>query len=557
MFDRMIKDSLLESRARLNRELYLGRGKHTGRFYFAALADYLATHIHLIGASNFGKSFFLEHVLRALTDVAIPASLIDPHGDRARSYHAFLQRRPRLMRERRVLHLAPGVPGAPLGLNPFDCGLDDPGEVASLVLEAVLRAFGQESSDATPQLERVLRIKFHVFAANQLPLTESGQFLAAENRSFRQNLLARVADEQVRLNWREIECLPLSEKRQVLLSSWNRLQRLLAFGSVQRLFAAESGSVNFADVFAKKQVLVADLSRLPSKESQTVVGTILVNALYNAAKRRPESRRSLHFVGIDEFPQFVTSDVARSLDELRKFGIRLLLAHQRLAQLPDDLRSAVLTNAQIKAVFGGLTREDAEIIARELFTGEVSGNRVKHITRQTKFRPILTERDVESFSEATSDGSSSSDGWSDGSSSGTSQTDETLTNLLSSSSGWSNASGSSHSSAQGHSWSTAFVTEHAEFQEETSRQFLPLEEQWEVLVARIKNLDRREALIKIFNRPVLDIATPDLKEYRPLPRRRKAGAENPKTQAESAGPIAGTLLPPQSEGELPEEDYHD
>ncbi len=58
------------------------------------------------------------------------------------------------------------------------------------------------------------------------------------------------------------------------------------------------------------------------------------------------------------------------------------------------------------------------------------GDRVKHVAYQTKFRPVLTEREVDSYSEATSDGGSSSDGWSDGSSSGTSQTDETLTYLL-------------------------------------------------------------------------------------------------------------------------------
>src|SRR5713101_2908564 len=190
-------ESLRRTKAYFHRELFLGRGLHTARLYFATLADYLATHIHLIGASNFGKSFLLEHLLRVLTELAIPASLIDPHGDRARSYHAFLERKPRLVRERRILQLSPGFPNSGLGLNPFDCGLADPGEVASLVLEAVLRAFGQESSNATPQLERVLRIQFHIFAANQMPLTESGRFLAAENRAFRENLLAKVGDEQL------------------------------------------------------------------------------------------------------------------------------------------------------------------------------------------------------------------------------------------------------------------------------------------------------------------------------------------------------------------------
>lgn len=68
-------------------------------------------------------------------------------------------------------------------------------------------------------------------------------------------------------------------------------------------------------------------------------------------------------------------------------------------------------------------------------------------------------------------------------------------------------------------------------------------------------LDKREALIKIFNRPVLDISTPDLKVYPALPRR-KAGKPESKTQAESTAPVEGTILPPPGEGELPE-DFHE
>jgi len=60
-------------------------------------------------------------------------------------------------------------------------------------------------------------------------------------------------------------------------------------------------------------------------------------------------------------------------------------------------------------------------------------------------------------------------------------------------------------------------------------------------------------LIKIFNRPVLDIATPDLKQYPPLPRTRR------KKQAmkdESTNAAKATIIPPQSDDELPE-DFHE
>ena len=312
--------------------------------------------------------------------------------------------------------------------------------------------------------------------------------------------------------------------------------------AVENLFAAEDSSLDFSDVFNRGKILVANLERIRSRQAQSLVGTILVNALYHAAKRRPRARRRHWVLAIDEFPQFVTSDVANGLDELRKFGIRLILAHQRLAQIPEDLLSAVLTNAKIRSVFGGLTREDAEILARELFTGEVRGDRPKYINRQTKFRPILGEREVESFSEAESEGESDSDGWSDATSYGRGDTqgdaqsyrlsddltDETMTHTFSANSSYTGSHGSSGSRgtsrarAHGRTWGTQFVVDHEEFTEESSRQYWSLEEEWEKLVGRIMNLDRREALIKVFNRPAIDITTPELK-HRSIRRKKHAG----------------------------------
>src|SRR5207244_204653 len=134
----------------------------------------------------------------------------------------------------------------------------------------------------------------------------------------------------------------------------------------------------------------------------------------------------------------------------------------------------------------------------------------------------------------TAEGDSESGGWSDGASygrgatQGDSRTDETVSYTFSSgdsyggSRGSSGSQSSSRSTAQGYSRSTGFVTEHEEFREETGRQFCSLEEELERLIARIMRLDQREALIKVLNRPVLDIETPEIRHL-PLRRRRKFG----------------------------------
>ncbi|MBZ5545579.1 MAG: type IV secretion system DNA-binding domain-containing protein [Acidobacteriia bacterium] len=545
-------ESSLRTRAFLNRELFLGRGKHTGRLWYLAPDKYNLTHLHVIGAPGYGKSFYTEHLVRSFTDLRIPASLIDPHGDQAKNYYQYLVRNPRLWREQKILRFAPGAASNNLGFNPFDCNLPD-AEVASLVLEAFMKVWGEATFNETPRLERILRAMFHMFAANNVPLTQAYQFLLVGNRAFRAGLLPAVDDERVRQNWGEIEQLPKSEKLDRFESSWNRLQRFLALPAVAELFAAEGRGLRFPDMLERGEILVADLSGLSTKEAQSLVGTMMVNALYYAAKLRPEPRRSC-VIAIDEFPKFVTTTIAESLDELRKFGVRFILAHQHLSQLTPQLRGALMGDAKIKVVFGGLAREDAEILARELFTGEVRGDHIKHIARQTKFRPVLEEREVEGWSETGSESDSESDGWSDGYSHGSSAsetgsrsereidgetdgTDATVTNALSSGSSSTSTSARSvartrgSSRARGYSRSSTFVTNHDEFCEETGRQYWSLEEQWEKLVARLMKLDRREAIVKVFNRRAFDIETPEIRKLPALSisrkRKPKPGSERP------------------------------
>ena len=547
-------DSVRRTRAFLGRELFLGRGKRAGMLYYLTPDEYKSTSFYLLGAPGYGKSFYIEHLLREFGNVRIPASLIDPHGDQARNYYQYLIRNPRLLRERKILHFVPGAPANTIGFNPFDCNLPEPAEVASFVLEAFMKVWGEKTFNETPRLERILRAMFHMFAANKVPLTEAYQFLLVGNRAFREGLLAAVRDTRVHDNWLQIEVLPRSEKLDRFESSWNRLQRFLALPAVAELFAAAGRGLRFSEMLECGEVLVADLSGLRTKEAQSLVGTMMVNALYYAGKHWPKSRRKPRVVAIDEFPKFVTATVADSLDELRKFGVHLILAHQHLSQLTPELQGALMGDAKIKVVFGGLSRDDAEILARELFTGEVRGDHIKHITRQTKHRPVLTERDVETYSESSTDGDSRSDGWSDGSTwgeqnaSSQSQTDEAVTNALSSgssfgtSSGRSGASGYSHSGTSGFSRSSQFVTEHEEFREESGRQYWPLEEQWEKLIARLMNLDRREAIVKAFNRGAFDIETPDVQNLpvlrmKPRPRlkpRRETLCLPPAVQNQSA-----------------------
>ena len=99
------------------------------------------------------------------------------------------------------------------------------------------------------------------------------------------------------------------------------------------------------------------------------------------ANRSRTGDKPRHFIlYLDEFQEYITEDIAAMLDQVRKGGLHLVLAHQHLAHLQKapTLLDSVLTNARIRAVFGGLPYESAELLANEMFLPDLN---TRQITR--------------------------------------------------------------------------------------------------------------------------------------------------------------------------------
>ena len=121
-----------------------------------------------------------------------------------------------------------------------------------------------------------------------------------------------------------------------------------------------------------------------------------------------EGRRCRYYMIIDEFQLFLTPDIPEMLDQAAKYGIHLFLFHQHLSQLrqlDEQAYGAVMGNARIKAVFGGLSRQDARTMAEEIFPGQIDLRRVKFLIEQTKFWPVYGRDTV--YSKSSGSGSTS------------------------------------------------------------------------------------------------------------------------------------------------------
>src|SRR3972149_7800936 len=191
-------------------QLLLGSGKASHRRYYLSLQDLKETSVHIIGAAGFGKSFYLRHLIDQLLIHGQPFGLLDPHSELYE--YALWRLRRSSVRPEKIVLLDPGCnPYAP-GFNPLSCGLPDPGESASMVLEAFLKAWGARSFDETPRLEGVLRGMFRVLIESKLTLLDGYEFLNVDRSGFRRALRERVSDPMVRQDWEEFEKLARADR---------------------------------------------------------------------------------------------------------------------------------------------------------------------------------------------------------------------------------------------------------------------------------------------------------------------------------------------------------
>jgi type IV secretory pathway TraG/TraD family ATPase VirD4 len=82
----------------------------------------------------------------------------------------------------------------------------------------------------------------------------------------------------------------------------------------------------------------------------------------------PEADRKDFYLYIDEFQNFTTDSIATILSEARKYKLTLIMGHQYMPQLKDEIREAVLGNVGTISAFR-ISAEDAEKLEKQFEPG--------------------------------------------------------------------------------------------------------------------------------------------------------------------------------------------
>jgi hypothetical protein len=500
-----------------------------------------STHMQIIGASGEGKSKFMEYMIRKDIVYDRGLCLIDPHGYLFNDIVKWMTDKKMLDRKfpKKVILIDPSNDKWAFGFNPLWCqdGVDISYHVDAMV-KATAKVWGGEDTDKTPLMKRVLRILFHALAENNLSLLEAGLMLNPNNKRFREHITSKVKDWIIREQWEYFNELKGKQFYDECGSAINRVLEFLASKDIRSIIGQITNTLDLKKVMDEGYILLVNLSTSHkiSDDNARLLGTLIVNDLFlKARSRAPKSKP--FYLYIDECARYINEDIGRILDEGRKFGLHLILAHQHLAQLRkagDDIYSAVMTDAKTKVIFGGLSAEDAKVLAEQIFLGEVDykENKFERITvvgYTTRWmRSYSTGRSI-AMGSTSGSGETETDayglGRSDAENEGGGLSWDIYNEATNYNSNYSSMSGTQsndmHSSARNNMESESYV-EQESTTEGMNEALIPilgsepgtmfsLEEQINKQMALMVNQPQRQAILKLPKSRTIVLRTPDVK----------------------------------------------
>jgi hypothetical protein len=486
-----------------------------------------ATHLHVLGASDTGKSKFLETLIRQDIVAGRGLMLIDPHGPLADAVIEWCASR-HVDARRKVHVVTPADLDWTVGFNPLR--LDTSAQLHARVdamVAACAQVWGGENLASTPLLKRCLKVLFYTLAVRELTLTEAPDLLTVGNaRALRRVLTEDLPDPVFDAQWVNFNALSQKDFLDQFSSSVNRLMDFLSSPVMRRILGQRRNVLDLRRAMDEGEIVIVNFATrgVISEDECRVLGTLLTSELFLLAKARTQvvAQRRPFTLYIDECYQYITSSIERMLDETRKFGLHLVLSHQRLGQLGDPngpIYNGVMAGGRTKVVFGGLEDHDAEVMAKNVFRSSFNLERPKHVLD----KPVVIDEVpywLESVSHTQSSNSSHSSTSSSSSADTASTSDATAeeywaevddpfqrSKAASASKGHSESRGSSDSDqfGSGEAWTQGSAQTLKPVRVDMPTAVYSLEEELHLAIVKLRELPKQTAIVKRPARPPVQI----------------------------------------------------
>jgi hypothetical protein len=300
-------------------------------------------HMYMIGKTGTGKSTLMENMIMKDILAGEGLAIMDPHGD---TIDRLLDNIPE-NRINDVVLFDPSDVSHPVSLNMLE--LFDPDQ-GNLTASALVDVFKRRFDSWGPRLEYILRNCFLTLV--EIPnSTLLGVNRLLTDKEYRKYIVSLIEDEQLRSFWTK-EYAPMATNDRLITEAvapiQNKVGQFLQTSTIRNIVGQAKSTIRIDEIMDSGKIFLINLSKGKlGEDNSSLLGAMIISRLQNAAMTRvrmPEEQRRDFYVYADEFQNFATSSFATILSEARKYRLNLIITHQYVDQLPEEVRTAVFGN---------------------------------------------------------------------------------------------------------------------------------------------------------------------------------------------------------------------
>lgn len=309
---------------------------------FGIKTDDRRRHMYLIGKTGVGKTTLLENMVLADIYLGHGLGLIDPHGDFAEKIIDYIPEH----RVNDVVYLNPADVDWPVGFNILEAVDDDHKHLIASGLMGVFKKIWPDVWSA--RMEHIMNMC--VLSLLEMP----GNTLLGINRllvdqDFRRHLIVQIRDPVVKSFWiTEFEQWEVRFRSEAIAPIQNKVGQFLSTSIIRNIVGQQTSSIIPRQIMDSRKIFIINLAKgRVGEDASRLIGGMLITKMQLSAMERvdiPEADRQDFYLYIDEFQNFATESFANILSEARKYRLALIMAHQYIEQLEEEVASAVFGN---------------------------------------------------------------------------------------------------------------------------------------------------------------------------------------------------------------------
>lgn len=327
-------------------------------------------HLYVIGQTGTGKTEFLKNLIKQDIAERKGLAVIDPHGDMVNDILSFIP----AGRMEDVIYFDPGDVARPMGLNFLEYDERYPEQktfVVEELMQIFIKLYGSVPESIGPIFQQYFRNATHLVIedpASGSTLLDIIRVMA--DKAFREYKISRSKNPVVNAFWKEIAEKTGGEHSLANLVPYitSKFDTFLSNEIMRPIIAQQHSAFNMREVMDSGKILLVNLSKGRVGElNSSLIGLVIVGKILMAALSRadePTENRKDFYLYMDEFHNFSTPSISTILSEARKYRLSLIMAHQFIGQLTDEIRKAVFGNVGTIVSFR-IGREDTEMMEKQ------------------------------------------------------------------------------------------------------------------------------------------------------------------------------------------------